>query len=90
MNEIEKLKLEVQDLKRELSLLKSGATIPFDVEQAFRFRLSDLGVNSFPTALADAPLSSVSDPSGGAVVDSQSRTAIIAIIDRLQALGLIN
>lgn len=31
----------------------------------------------------------VSDPSGGATVDSESRTAINAIIDRLQELGLI-
>lgn len=31
----------------------------------------------------------VSDPSGGVTVDSQARTAINAIIDRLQELGLI-
>lgn len=31
----------------------------------------------------------VSDPSGGATVDSQARTAIIAVIDRLQELDLI-
>jgi hypothetical protein len=31
----------------------------------------------------------VSDPSGGAVVDAEARTAINAIIDRLQELGLI-
>ena len=31
----------------------------------------------------------VTDPSGGATVDAESRTAIIAVIDRLQELGLI-
>lgn len=31
----------------------------------------------------------VSDPSGGVTVDSSARTAINAIIDRLQELGLI-
>lgn len=31
----------------------------------------------------------VADPSGGATVDSQARTAIIAVIDRLQELDLI-
>ena len=32
---------------------------------------------------------SISDPSGGDPVDSQARTAINAIIDRLQAFGII-
>ena len=31
----------------------------------------------------------VSDPSGGLVIDAEARTAVIAIIDRLQELGLI-
>lgn len=31
----------------------------------------------------------VADPSGGATVDSQARTAIASVIDRLQELGLI-
>lgn len=31
----------------------------------------------------------VADPSGGVTVDSQSRTAIIALIDRLQESGVI-
>ena len=32
---------------------------------------------------------SVSDPAGGGVVDAEARTAIIGLIDRLQAHGLI-
>ena len=31
----------------------------------------------------------VTDPSGGATIDAEARTAIIATIDRLQELGLI-
>ena len=31
----------------------------------------------------------ISDPSGGATIDSQARTAINALIDRLQELGLM-
>lgn len=31
----------------------------------------------------------ISDPSGGTVIDTQSRTAINTIIDRLQELGLV-
>ena len=31
----------------------------------------------------------VADPSGGAIIDAESRTAIAAIIDRIQALGLM-
>ena len=31
----------------------------------------------------------ISDPSGGGTVDTQARTAINALIDRLQELGLI-
>ncbi len=38
-----------------------------------------------PTAQGSA----VSDPSGGLTVDSEARTAINALIDRLQAIGII-
>jgi len=31
----------------------------------------------------------VTDPSGGVTIDSEARTAIIAVIDRLQELGLV-
>lgn len=36
----------------------------------------------------DQPIT-VNDPSGGATVDSEARTAITQLIDRLQELGLI-
>ena len=40
------------------------------------------------TTPVDQP-ETVSDPSGGGTVDSESRTAIVAIIDRMQELGSI-
>lgn len=46
-------------------------------------KLSFYGVTT-----VDQP-ATVSDPSGGVTVDSSARTAINAIIDRLQELGLI-
>lgn len=42
----------------------------------------------FGAAPVDRPIA-VSDPSGGATQDAEARTAIIAVIDRLQELGLI-
>lgn len=41
------------------------------------------------TKVVGAQGATVSDPTGGTVQDSEARTAIIAIIDRLQAHGLI-
>ena len=40
------------------------------------------------TTPVDQP-ETVSDPSGGGTVDAESRTAIVAIIDRMQELGSI-
>lgn len=42
----------------------------------------------FGAAPVDQP-ATVSDPSGGSTVDAEARTAIEAVIDRLQELGLI-
>lgn len=41
------------------------------------------------TKVVGAQGASVADPSGGATIDSQARTAIIAVISRLEAHGLI-
>lgn len=49
---------------------------------------TDQKIGFFGQTPVDKP-ETVSDPSGGATVDSESRTAIIALIDRLQELGLI-
>jgi hypothetical protein len=45
-------------------------------------------IGFYGVAAVDQP-ATVSDPAGGATVDAESRTAINAIIDRLQELGLI-
>lgn len=103
--EIEQLKSEVEELKKRLDALNSFATIPFNVHKAFseRFQIQNFPVvdqavatamagwsQTLAEGLADAPLATISDPSGGATVDSQARTAINTIIDRMQALGLIS
>lgn len=40
-------------------------------------------------AILNAPQAAITDPTGGATIDTEARTAIIAIIDALQALNLI-
>lgn len=85
----EELKIQIDTLTERLNKLESSSTIPFNVEQAFRDRLRDL-VLDVPSALADAPLSSITSPTGGVTIDSQARTAIDTIITRLESLGLVN
>lgn len=85
----EELKTQIDTLTTRLNKLESSSTIPFNVEQAFRDRLRDL-VLDVPSALADAPLSSITSPTGGVTIDSQARTAIDTIITRLESLGLVN
>ena len=49
---------------------------------------TDQKVGFYGTIPVDQP-AAVSDPSGGGTQDAEARTAINAIIDRLQELGLI-
>lgn len=51
-------------------------------------KASDQKIGFFGKSPVDQP-ETISDPSGGLTVDSQARTAIASIIDRLQELGLI-
>lgn len=83
----EELKIQIDTLTERLNKLESSSTIPFNVEQAFRDRLRDL-VLDVPSALADAPLSAITAPTGGATIDSEARTAINTIRSRFTALGL--
>jgi len=87
--EIKQLTEELNALKEKVALLETSASIPQPVEQAFRERLNIRLLENIPTGLADAPLASVANPAGGATIDSNARTAIIAVIDRLEDLGLI-
>lgn len=87
--EIEKLNKKIEELENKINLMYSSTTIPFEVEQAIRARLNNLLVN-LPADLFNAPLSSVTDASGGATVDLNARAVITTIITRLEDLGLIN
>jgi hypothetical protein len=86
---IAKLEEQVQELLDSQSSIRSETTIPYDIEEAFkeRFRLRTL--DNIPAEFADLPLSAITPPSGGATVDSQSRTAIASIIDTLENAGII-
>lgn len=78
---------ELKRLEAQIKLLYSSTTIPYDVWQAFKTRLAILDI---PSQLADAPLTAITAPSGGATIDSQARTAINAIITALENLGLVS
>lgn len=68
--------------------LRASASIPFEVEGAFRDRLRNLQVE-LPDGFEDAPLTAITAPTGGVTQDGEGRTAINAIITRLEDLGLV-
>lgn len=65
------------------TIISSGGTVGMKIGSTASEKLGFFG-----TTPVDQPVT-VSDPSGGVTVDSQARTAIIAVIDRLQELGLV-
>lgn len=67
--------------------LKSDTTIPLDVDSAFRRRFD--GLFPVPVGFEDAPLPSISAPTGGLTQDAEARTTINTIITRLEDLGLV-
>lgn len=97
-NENEKLNIQVQNLQREVAHLNDiyfrTHFIDKDVfaNPVYINNSLFLGKNGKAGFYGTEPItqpSTISDPSGGATVDSEARTAINTIIDRLQALGLI-
>lgn len=84
---------QLQELYEFMQSMQNGATITHAVDSSIRDRfINEDAVEQIglPKGLLDSPLTTISDPSGGATVDAQARTAINTIIDRLQALGLIS
>lgn len=86
--EIQKLNRRITELENQVKLISSASTIPYSVEQAFKQRLNTTLLDQIPAGLANAPLPAVTNPSGGATVDSQARTAIVDINTVLASLGL--
>lgn len=78
--------LKLNELYDFMQALKASATIPYDVDSAFRDRLTNS--LTLPNGFENAPLSAIGSPSGGAVVDAQCRQAVNSIITTLQSLGL--
>lgn len=78
---------KLNEVYRFVQQMKRQDTIPLDVERGLRYRL-----NRFfrtPDGLRNAPLTSVTSPTGGATVDTQARASIDALITRMEDLGLI-
>lgn len=82
-------KRELQDVLGFVRKLQRHDTIPKPVGDAFSYRLNIRKLKELPDALALAPLAGISDPSGGATIDAEARSAIALIISRLEDLGLI-
>lgn len=84
--EILQLKSENKALKQRLDKMED---LFYRINQIDKFTLDKpLIINKFKIPLNQ--LTTISDPSGGATVDSESRTAINSLIDRLQEIGLIS
>lgn len=74
-----------------IQLLKNSASIPHEVDGAFRDRFASdfVTMESIPNGLLSAPFASVSAPTGGVTVDSQARSAINNLITRIEDAGII-
>jgi len=83
----EELLKRIEELERKLTSLESSSTIPFNVDRAFRDRLR--GLVELPVGFEDAPLASITAPTGGATQDAEARSAVNTLITRLEDLGLI-
>lgn len=96
----EQLLKRIEKLEAENNKLRAEATIPLEVDRAFRGRFGILVGAEFltstslflliPSDLQTAPLSSITAPTGGGTQDAEARTAINTIITRLESLGLVD
>ena len=101
--EIEQLKRRIGELESKLDMLfysdryvfsrdiqmQDGRNIQLATGTGTRFGTATGQLLGFYNVTPVDQPATVSDPAGGATVDAESRTAINAIIDRLQELGLI-
>ena len=85
----EELQKKIIELENKINLMYSSTTIPFEVEQAIRARINNLLVN-LPADLFNAPLNSITEPTGGVTVDIQARASLVTVITRLEELGLVD
>jgi len=70
-------------------ILPAGKNLTFATATGTKIGTAANQLLSFYGAEAVDQPATVSDPTGGGTVDAEARTAIIAVIDRLQELGLI-
>lgn len=100
---VQQLEREVDELRRTISILffsdryifsrdiemQGGRNIQLSTNTGTQIASASNQLLGFwGTTPVDKP-ATVSDPSGGVTQDAEARTAIIAIIDRLQESGLI-
>lgn len=76
---VKDLELEVSRLKQLIGISPTGNNIG---------KTTSTKIGFYGVTPVDQPVT-ISDPSGGSTVDAEARTAINALIDRLQELGLI-
>lgn len=103
-SQVQKLEKRVTELESFIKFIFHGDRFTFKrpVEGTFLFGATEVDANNgmqvgtatsqkvafFGSIPVDQP-ATVNNPSGGVTQDAESRTAIIAVIDRLQELGLI-
>ena len=97
-NENDNLKEQVAQLQKEVAHLTDlyfrtngidNSTFSVDVKMNNSVYFGKAGKVGFFGKTPILQGATIADPSGGATVDSQARTAINSLIDRLQDLGLI-
>jgi len=89
---IAQLERQVEELAKKLKAFSSFTSIPFDVEKAFKVRLARYFPplpESVAVALANAPFTAITAPTGGTTIDAEGRAATNEIITRLEDSGLI-